>query len=486
MLLLDLHDHRRDSDVELVAALRAGEPLALAEAYHRTVAAAHAVARRLVGTSSEVEALLRAVYAELWEAPPIGEALEGWVRGRAFAIAAGHLRAAGRAPASPSAALLLPDLPRPEVRYLDAAERAIAELAEDERRALVLAHDRGVPTEHQDDLDAGAALHRALDALAGPEPSGGLAGEAGDCSDLPLLADHVLGLVEPLRADEVAGAVAGQPGCGSRARTLRRGRRRLEGLPPTPDAGQRVLVTVLSAAPGAPATGRAAAAAAQGTAPGPGTAPAPAPAPAMVTARPPGTAPATSTVPALAPEPAPQGPAAPDDDVAIVAVRRGAAAPAPAQTGAEEEPDEPTEDLAEVSAAILADLSDDPPSASIEEPPPDSEPETAPRPDRSRVFDGEVALARGSVPAPPLAPVDPDPDLELDLEPYEFTELRGRGGDEREGLDDLDEPDQPRRPAPPARRRGLLGRLGRMTLMLLAPAIVAVLLVNLLWSALAG
>lgn len=475
MLLLDLHDHRRDSDAELVGALRAREPLALAEAYHRTVAAAHAVARRLVGTSGEVEALLRAVYTELWEAPPIGEALEGWVRGRAFAIAAGHLRAEGRAPASPSAALLLPDLPRPEVRYLDAAERAIGELAEDERRALVLAHDRGVPTEHQDDLEAGAALHRALEALAGPEPSGDLTGQTAGCADLPLLADHVLGLVEPLRAAEVAAAVAAQPGCGSRARTLRRGRRRLEGLPPTPDAGQRVLVTVLSAAPGAPVA----------------VAPAP-PLPLAFEAEP-----APPAPPPARPVAPPLAPASAGDDVAIVEVRRGAAAPAPVETVVEQPPDEPTEDLAEVSAAILADLSEDPPSASVEEPAHSPGQEPAPRPDRSRVFDGEVALSRGSVPAPPLATphpeADPDPDLELELElePYEFTELRDRRDpdqpDQPDDGADLDGPDEPRRPSPPpARRRGLLGRLGRMTLMLLAPALVAVLLVNLLWSALSG
>jgi len=510
VLLLDLHDHRRDSDAELVDALRARDPLALAEAYHRTVPAAHAVARRLVGTSNEVEALLRAVYAELWEAPPIGEALEGWVRGRAFAVAAGHLRAAGRAAASPSAALLLPDLPRPEVRYLDVAERAIAELAESERRALVLAHDRGVPTEHHDDLTAGAALQRALDALAGPEP-GQSGGDAAGCDDLPLLADHVLGLVEPLRADEVAAAIAGRPGCGGRARTLRRGRRRLEGLPPTPDAGQRVLVTVLSAAPGVPASAAAATPdavspssglPATGSTPGtaPGTAPrstsgsaagapaaAPTPRAAPAISAPGPTAAAARAPAARSVEAAsaialhlPAAPPAASAPVEIVPVRRAPAQPPPAPHGGEQ-PDR-TEDLAEVSAAILADLSEDPPSGTAEQPPPGAAPEDAPRPDRGRVFDGELALAEAGRPPAPAHPDGSDREaVPTSDDGPQSSDDAGFG--EYEEYDD--EPGSRRPPAPP-RRRGLLGRLGRMTLMLLAPALVAVLLVNLLWSALVG
>lgn len=244
MLRVDVPDHRRSSEPELLDALRARDPLALAEAYHRSIAAAHACARRLLATSGEIEGLLRAVYTELWNEPPLGEALEAWVRGRCFALAAGHLRAQGRPAASPSAALLLPDLGAPDVRYLDVAERALADLAEGPRMALLLAHDRGVPSERQDSPDAGEALNSALETLAGPEPAGEAPTEA--CDDLSLLADWSLGLVEPLRAAQIAAAVANRPACAARARTLRRGRRRLEGLPPTPDMGQRILVMVLT------------------------------------------------------------------------------------------------------------------------------------------------------------------------------------------------------------------------------------------------
>jgi len=243
VLRVDVPDHRRSSEPELLDALRARDPLALAEAYHRSIAAAHACARRLLPTSGEIEGLLRAVYTELWNEPPLGEALEAWVRGRCFALAAGHLRAQGRPAASPSTALLLPDLGAPDVRYLDVAERALAELAEGPRMALLLAHDRGVMSERQDLPDPGDALTEALETLAGPEPVGEAA--TGGCDDIPLLADWSLGLVEPHRAVEIAAAVADRPGCAARARTLRRGRRRLEGLPPTPDMGQRILVMVL-------------------------------------------------------------------------------------------------------------------------------------------------------------------------------------------------------------------------------------------------
>ena len=248
MLRTDLPDHRRATDSELLAALHRRDPLALAEAYHRTISAAHAVARRVLSSTVEVEAVLREVYAQLWAAPPDGAALEGWVRTRCFTTAADDLRERDTAPASPSLTLLLPELPRAEVRYLDAAERALAELDDGQRRVLLQAHDKGVTTEEQDTADAGAALVDALLALAGPEP-GATAVDPQLCADLPLLGDWVLGLLPPARADEVAAQVAARPECGAVAKALRRGRRRLEGLPPTPDMGQRVLVVVLAGAP---------------------------------------------------------------------------------------------------------------------------------------------------------------------------------------------------------------------------------------------
>lgn len=253
MLRTDLPDHRRASEEQLVAALSDADPLALAEAYHRTIPAAHATARRLLSGSAEVEAMLRDVYAELWASPPRGEALEGWIRARCFAIAADDLRERDAAPASPSLTMLLPELPRPEVRYLDAAERSLAELDDAQRRALLLAHDKGVPTGEQNDADAGKALVAALLVLGGPEP-GGEAPDAGACGEVADIGDWILGLLPARRATEVAEHVGGHPECAGLIKALRRGRRRLEGLPPTPDMGQRVLVTVLAGRPSAPAT----------------------------------------------------------------------------------------------------------------------------------------------------------------------------------------------------------------------------------------
>ncbi len=248
MLRTDLPDHRRASEADVLAALRERDPLALAEVYHRTIPAAHAAARRLLSGSAEVEALLRAVYSELWQSPPGTAALEGWVRQRCFELASEDLRERGAAPASPSLATLLADLPTPEVRYLDAAERVLADLDEHCRRALLLAHDAGVATVQQDGHDPAAALIAALTALAGPDPAGD-DGAAHGCDDVASLGDWVFGLLDPDRAADIAATVATRPECAALVKTLRRGRRRLEGLPPTPDMGQRVLVVVLAGAP---------------------------------------------------------------------------------------------------------------------------------------------------------------------------------------------------------------------------------------------
>ena len=258
MLRTDLPDHRRATEEQLVTALRNRDPLALAEAYHRTIPAAHATARRLLSGSAEVEALLREVYGQLWASPPRDAALEGWIRARCFALAAEDLRERDAAPASPSLTALLPELPRPEVRYLDAAERALAELDDTQRKTLLLAHDKGVPTEEHNSPDAGAALVAALLVLAGPE-TGAETPDPQACADVPLIGDWILGLLPPVRAARVADDAAARPECTALAKALRRGRRRLEGLPPTPDMGQRVLVTVLAGAPAAPPAASAAA-----------------------------------------------------------------------------------------------------------------------------------------------------------------------------------------------------------------------------------
>ena len=247
MLTPSAADHRRSTEPELLQALGARDPLALAETYSRTVPAAHAVARRLVASTGDVEALLLAVYADLWASPPPDGPLERWVRQRTWALGVEQLRRRGEPASAPSAAGLLPDLPAPDVRYLDAAERALAELPDDHRRALLQAHDQGIPSTQQ---AAGAdyALRAALLSLAGPETSASdrTALEGDLCDDVGAFGDWCLGVADPAAAQAVDAAIASRPGCAALSRALRRGRRRIEGLPATPDMGHRILVSVLA------------------------------------------------------------------------------------------------------------------------------------------------------------------------------------------------------------------------------------------------
>lgn len=233
----DVTDYRQSPTADLLRALEDGDALALAEVYHRTSAAAYACALRLLGETREAEVLLREVYAEVWREPPLEGPLEAWVRQQVFEAGQRRLREQSRPAASPSAALLLRH--STEQTPSDRTERAIAELDDDAVRALLLAHDRGTPTADQRAEKAESALRRALLAL-------GEAEDAGDCH-LAGVADWVLGLLGDEEARRVAATVAERPECADLARGMRRGRRKLEGLPPTPDLGQRVLAYVLAA-----------------------------------------------------------------------------------------------------------------------------------------------------------------------------------------------------------------------------------------------
>jgi DNA-directed RNA polymerase specialized sigma24 family protein len=251
VLLTELEDHRRSAESTLLDALRARDPLALAEVYHRTVPASHGCARRLLASPAQIEALLRTVYLHLWEDPPKGVPLEGWIRNRCFVLATDDLRGRRAAPVSPSMATLLPDLPAPDVRYVDVVERTLNELGEYERTVLLLAHDCGVDTAAQGG-DAAEALDWALLTLAGSEASSADATvlRSDPCPDGLWMGDWVLGLVDATIAQEFEALVASRPGCAARARALRRGRRRMEGLPPPPDMGQRILVAIVSGTQG--------------------------------------------------------------------------------------------------------------------------------------------------------------------------------------------------------------------------------------------
>jgi hypothetical protein len=235
-------DHRRSTEPVLAAALHLRDPLALAEAYHRTVNAAHACAWRLLASTDEVETLLYRTYRDLWE-HPVDPPLEGWVRHHCFGLGVDYLRGRQQSAASPSTAAVLTELGTPRRPLTGAAEQVLASLDEQARAALVLAHDAGIPTWEQEDPRAGAALDRALLALASADEEG----DGG--ATVPLLGDWTLGLLPTEDAAALESAIADRPHWGARARLLRRGRRRVEGLPPHPDMGQRILVTILAAGP---------------------------------------------------------------------------------------------------------------------------------------------------------------------------------------------------------------------------------------------
>jgi DNA-directed RNA polymerase specialized sigma24 family protein len=245
VLRTDLTDHRSSDDATLVRAVADGDAIALAEAYHRTITAAHACARRLLASPVEVEALLRSVYAELWEEPPVDDALEGWVRARSFALGTGYLRQRGLEAPSPSLAAWTSGVDADERNVAnDPLERMIGELERDQQAALVRAHDQGIRTADQDD-GAGEALKHALLALASPL-SDAERHAAEMCNSGVALANWIFGLLPPHEAATVPGTAAEPTPCGRLAGVLRRARRRFEPLPPTPDLGHRVLAWVLS------------------------------------------------------------------------------------------------------------------------------------------------------------------------------------------------------------------------------------------------
>lgn len=246
MLRTDLTDHRGTDDARLVRVVADGDAIALAEAYHRTITAAHACARRLLASPVEIEALLRSVYSELWEEPPVDEALEGWVRARCFTLGTGYLRQRGLAAPSASLAAWTSGIDADDHSAgHDPLERMIAELTTEQQAALVRAHDQGLRTAEQEDPEAGVALQHALLVLASPLTDDERHA-AEMCSSGVALANWIFGLLPPHEAATVPGTAAEPTPCGRLAGVLRRARRRFEPLPPTPDLGHRVLAWVLS------------------------------------------------------------------------------------------------------------------------------------------------------------------------------------------------------------------------------------------------
>lgn len=262
MLRSDPPSHRRSSEAALLEALGRRDPLALAEACSRTLPVAHAIARRLLPTA-ELDSLLVAVYGRLWEDPPHAGPLERWVRSSTWSLGVAHLRDTGAAPAVPSVLTIASGLPDPKPSYLDTTERALAALDEEDRATLLRAHDCGVPSSEQ---GSGAAerLVRALRVLADPD-----AGTDERWELDPRVGDLVLGLLEADEGSALEKELTADRDRGAQLQTLRRGRRRIEGLPPTPDLGARIVAAVLT---GLSTEGAAAPAAAAPAAPTQGSA----------------------------------------------------------------------------------------------------------------------------------------------------------------------------------------------------------------------
>jgi len=238
-----LPDHRRSPDPTLLTAIRAGDHLALAEAWQRTAPAAHAVARRLVGPA-DAEAILHRLYAELWRSPGSAEPLERWARARCFALSLDLLRAEGRGPAAASVCRAVPDLPSARSTALDPVERVLAGLPDDAARALVRAHDQGLPTWTHPEPGAPAALRLALRTLAGAPDTP----DAPDIDDHPL-GDLALGLLDSAQGEVLQNLLLDTPELAEHARVLRRGSRRMEGLPPAPELGPRILLAIVAGIP---------------------------------------------------------------------------------------------------------------------------------------------------------------------------------------------------------------------------------------------
>lgn len=248
------------TDGELLEAVSQHQPLALTEAYHRTVSAAHAVVRRLLNDSDKIEEVLTRVYSRLWAERPTNVPLEGWARAATWDIGSEVLHRDELAPVSPSVGDQLPDLPTPDSRFVDTAERAINELADDERTALLSAHDQGVPTVEQADPKAAEHLVNALVRLAGAEVDEAVDAEL--VRKYPGIADWAMGTASPTTVQTIETGIEDDEALAELSRTLRRGRRRIEGLPATPDMGARILVSILAVTSDSEATIRPAAPAA--------------------------------------------------------------------------------------------------------------------------------------------------------------------------------------------------------------------------------
>ncbi len=240
-----------NSETALLAGVRERDVLSLVELFHRTLPAVHAVARRMVGDLPHVERLLACVYKELWTAPPEDGPVTAWLRARCFQTATQDLQVRDGVAGTPStAAVLQQSTSVRSSRSSSPVERTLAEMSDTERMALLLAHDCGVPADDQEPADAATHVTSALIRIAEPDADV-------DASQWQPLYDRVgewtLGVLSADQADSVAAAVAASDDLAAHAERVRRGLRRLEGLPPSSLTSQRVIAQVFASSAAEPA-----------------------------------------------------------------------------------------------------------------------------------------------------------------------------------------------------------------------------------------
>lgn len=146
-----------DADRALVARIEARDPDALAELYDRHSARLMGLAQRIVGDTGEAEEVLQELFLWVWRSAGSFDAARGSVL--AWLLVAARSRAIDRVRTRRPAARAglrtveqLPDSPGPDNVEGDSINRqwenvcrsAIAELPEDQRRALELAYFEGL------------------------------------------------------------------------------------------------------------------------------------------------------------------------------------------------------------------------------------------------------------------------------------------------------------------------------------------------------
>ncbi len=143
-------------DRALVAQLRAGDEAALRTAYHEHAPAVFGLAMRVLANEALAEEATQDVFVRLWEQPDRFDAERGTLR--SFLLAITHSRAVERVRAEDSirrrheSAQRQPVVPVNDdparslvVRDVqDAVRRALAELPDDQRRAIEMAYYEGL------------------------------------------------------------------------------------------------------------------------------------------------------------------------------------------------------------------------------------------------------------------------------------------------------------------------------------------------------